>query len=77
MYAEIIALRPPRARAVRPAGAAAGAPTVVEAVDPVCGMTVAITPATLSLDRNGGTVYFCGPVCQHAFADDPSRYAHA
>ncbi|WP_328681444.1 XdhC family protein [Streptomyces sp. NBC_00322] len=77
VYAEIIALRPPRARAVRPAGAAAGAPTVVEAVDPVCGMTVAITPATLSLDRNGGTVYFCGPVCQHAFADDPSRYAHA
>ncbi len=21
--------------------------------------------------------YFCGPGCQHAFADDPSRYAHA
>ncbi|TQK50099.1 xanthine dehydrogenase accessory factor [Streptomyces sp. SLBN-118] len=76
VYAEIISLRPPRAPAVRHAGAS-GAPAVAEAVDPVCGMTVAITAATLSLDRNGDTAYFCGPVCQHAFADDPSRYAHA
>jgi xanthine dehydrogenase accessory factor len=40
-------------------------------------MTVAITPATLSLDLAAGRVYFCGPGCRHAFADDPSRYAHA
>jgi xanthine dehydrogenase accessory factor len=49
---------------------------VAEDVDPVCGMTVAITPDTLSLDRAGSRVYFCGPGCRHAFADDPTRYAH-
>lgn len=76
VYAEIIALRPQTARAAHPhAEAAAQAKT--EVVDPVCGMTVAITPTTLSLDRAGTRVYFCGPGCQHAFADDPSRYAHA
>jgi xanthine dehydrogenase accessory factor len=61
---------------VRPHPEAAGQ-AKTEAVDPVCGMTVAITPTTLSLDRTGSRVYFCGPGCQHAFADDPSRYAHA
>ncbi|MGW4562727.1 XdhC family protein [Streptomyces sp. NPDC004561] len=75
VYAEITALRPKAARAPQPGAGSAG--PVAEDVDPVCGMTVAITPATLSLDRAGATVYFCGPGCQHAFADDPSRYAHA
>lgn len=77
VYAEIIALRPQAARAVRPGAASAAPQAVAEDVDPVCGMTVAITPATLSLDRAGSRVYFCGPECRHAFADDPSRYAHA
>lgn len=79
VYAEIIALRPQVARAVRPGADAAAPQTMAEDVDvdPVCGMTVAITPATLSLDRAGSRVYFCGPGCQHAFADDPSHYAHA
>ncbi|MGW1893957.1 XdhC family protein [Streptomyces sp. NPDC002004] len=75
VYAEIVALRPRPARAVR--SGAAAVPVAVAAVDPVCGMTVAITPSALSLERDGGTLYFCGPGCQHAFADDPSRYAHA
>ncbi|UXY25494.1 XdhC family protein [Streptomyces sp. HUAS TT20] len=77
VYAEIIALRPQTARAARPGTATAAPQAVAEDVDPVCGMTVPITPATLCLDRAGTTVYFCGPGCQHAFADDPSRYAHA
>ncbi|WP_327323415.1 XdhC family protein [Streptomyces sp. NBC_01210] len=77
VYAEIIALRPQAARAVRPGADSAAPQAVVQDVDPVCGMAVAITPATLSLDRAGSRVYFCGPGCQHAFADDPSRYAHA
>jgi xanthine dehydrogenase accessory factor len=76
VYAEIIALRPETARTVRPGAGSAVPQAVTEAVDPVCGMTVAITHATLSLDRAGSRVYFCGPGCQHAFADDPSRYAH-
>ncbi|MEV0180061.1 XdhC family protein [Streptomyces sp. NPDC050625] len=77
VYAEIIALRPQTARAAHAGTDAAAPQAVAEDVDPVCGMTVPITPATLSLDRAGTPVYFCGPGCQHAFADDPSRYAHA
>ncbi|MEU5539283.1 XdhC family protein [Streptomyces sp. NPDC020362] len=77
VYAEIVALRPQAARAVRPAAETTVPEGVAEGVDPVCGMTVAITPATLSADRAGSRVYFCGPGCQHAFADEPSRYAHA
>ncbi|MFB7113074.1 XdhC family protein [Streptomyces sp. NPDC056190] len=77
VYAEIIALRPKAARAVRPGADTATPQAVAEDVDPVCGMTVAITPETLSLDRAGTRVYFCGPGCRHAFADNPSRYAHA
>ncbi|MFJ8349163.1 XdhC family protein [Streptomyces sp. NPDC094153] len=78
VYAEIIALRPRAARAACPgAGSAAAPQSVAGDVDPVCGMTVVVTPDTLSLDRAGSRVYFCGPGCRNAFADDPSRYAHA
>ncbi|MFJ9870438.1 XdhC family protein [Streptomyces sp. NPDC101165] len=77
VYAQIIALRPQTARATRPRTGTAAPQAVAEGVDPVCGMTVPITPDTLSLDRSGSRVYFCGPGCRHAFADDPSRYAHA
>jgi xanthine dehydrogenase accessory factor len=46
----------------------ASAPAVATtAVDPVCGMTVAISPDTLSLDHDGQTVYFCGAGCKAAF----------
>ncbi|MFF3637998.1 XdhC family protein [Streptomyces sp. NPDC101169] len=77
VYAEIIALRPQAARTERPGADAAAPRAAPEQVDPVCGMTVAVTADTLSLDRAGDRVYFCGPGCRHAFADDPSRYAHA
>ncbi|MBN0042950.1 XdhC family protein [Streptomyces actuosus] len=77
VFAEIIALRQQATPAGRPAAEAAVPHPVAESVDPVCGMTVAIAPGTLSLDRADGRVYFCGPGCQHAYADDPSRYAHA
>jgi len=71
VYAEIVALRPRRARTPqRPR------PVLAEAVDPVCGMTVAAAESVLSLTHDGRTEYFCGPGCQHAFADDPTRYAH-
>ena len=57
-------------------GGASAAPSVApaDAVDPVCGMTVAVTPASLQLEHDGLTFYFCGPGCQHAFADEPGRY---
>lgn len=69
VYAEIVALRPRRARPPEPAQ-----PAVAEVVDPVCGMRVAVTAASPSSTHAGRPVYFCGPGCQHAFADDPGRY---
>jgi xanthine dehydrogenase accessory factor len=44
-----------------------------ESVDPVCGMTVAIGPATEHLRRAGADYWFCGPGCRAAFADRPAR----
>ncbi len=38
------------------------------AVDPVCGMTVAVSDASLFLEANGGRVYFCGPGCRDTYA---------
>jgi xanthine dehydrogenase accessory factor len=45
------------------------------AVDPVCGMEVAVTAATLQVEHAGRTWYFCGSGCLAAFADAPERYA--
>jgi xanthine dehydrogenase accessory factor len=40
------------------------------AVDPVCGMTVAITPATPSAEHAGGRVWFCCEGCRERFVRD-------
>ncbi|MFE2546784.1 XdhC family protein [Actinacidiphila glaucinigra] len=81
VYAEVIAVRRCRAaRPARPTGPDTAVPgrPVAEAVDPVCGMTVAVTPGAFALTGPaGGPVYFCGPGCRHAYTDDPDRYAHA
>jgi xanthine dehydrogenase accessory factor len=44
------------------------------AVDPVCHMTVAAVPASLHLELDEKTWYFCGPGCKQAFADNPRAY---
>jgi xanthine dehydrogenase accessory factor len=49
----------------------------VEAVDPVCGMSVAVSEATPRAEHAGRTVYFCGEGCRAAFASDPVRHAGA
>jgi xanthine dehydrogenase accessory factor len=46
--------------------ASAGASSGV-AVDPICGMTVAAVESTLSIERDGATIYFCGEGCKAAF----------
>jgi xanthine dehydrogenase accessory factor len=50
----------------------ASAPTVAvraaSAIDPVCGMEVAVTDATLRLDAPGGRVYFCCAGCRDTYA---------
>ena len=39
------------------------------AVDPVCGMTVAVTTDTPSLEYGGETVYFCCTGCRRKFEE--------
>jgi xanthine dehydrogenase accessory factor len=46
-----------------------------EAVDPVCGMTVAIEGAKEAAVHDGITYYFCGAHCRHRFEADPARFA--
>jgi xanthine dehydrogenase accessory factor len=46
----------------------------VEAVDPVCGMTVAVGADTPSAEHAGTTYWFCCPGCRGRFARDPSRF---
>jgi xanthine dehydrogenase accessory factor len=43
-------------------------PALNVAVDPICGMKVAASPATSQLSVDGETVYFCGPGCQAHYA---------
>ena len=49
-------------------------PRVTTAVDPICGMTVAVTGETLSLEHEGATVHFCSEGCRRAFA---AQHEHA
>ena len=46
----------------------------VEAVDPVCGMTVAVSGDTPSAEHEGTTYYFCCPGCRGRFARNPEKY---
>ena len=70
IYAEIVSRRPRASAPAEPAGEA----HVAEALDPVCGMTVAVSPASLSLAHKGVDWYFCGSGCREAFRDAPQRY---
>jgi xanthine dehydrogenase accessory factor len=46
----------------------------VEAVDPVCGMTVAVVADTPVAEHEGVTYWFCCPGCRGRFVRDPGRY---
>lgn len=48
-----------------------------EAVDPVCGMTVAVEGAGATFEHGGRTYFFCCPHCRSAFLEEPARYAEA
>jgi xanthine dehydrogenase accessory factor len=47
---------------------------LVEAVDPVCGMTVSVEAATETATYEGTTYVFCGPGCRASFESDPARW---
>jgi len=65
VLAEILQLR-----AAAPMAEAATEPR--EAVDPICDMTVAITPTALRAEYEGTTYYFCGEGCRRKFIADPA-----
>ena len=52
---------------VRRADRGPAPPVAATAVDPVCGMTVAVVASTLSVEHDGETVYFCGEGCKSSF----------
>ena len=45
------------------------------AVDPICGMTVAIAGAAHTAEHDGATYYFCCAGCRTRFEDDPAAVA--
>jgi xanthine dehydrogenase accessory factor len=57
------------------AGAPAQPPPQPEtAIDPVCGMEVAVSAAQHSAEHNGVTYYFCCPGCRGRFVKHPERF---
>lgn len=51
-----------------------GSPTqLLEAIDPVCGMTVSVEGTGVTYDYNGTTYYFCCPGCRGMFETDPEK----
>lgn len=63
ILASIIQVR--RQSSTTPRSWAAAPPTT--AVDPICGMTVVVSPDALSSDTAGEMHYFCGEGCKQAF----------
>ncbi len=49
-------------------------PVLLEAVDPVCGMTVSVEGASESIEHEGATVVFCSAHCRARFEAEPERY---
>ena len=45
-----------------------------EAVDPVCGMTVAADESSYPLEHEGVTYYYCSAGCRREFEADPAAY---
>jgi xanthine dehydrogenase accessory factor len=71
ILAEIISTR--TRQSGRPIGEGEVQPTE-SAIDPVCGMSVAMVDASLHLDHNADRYWFCGSGCLRAFAADPHAY---
>jgi len=47
---------------------------VPTAIDPVCGMTVAAVEASLHVEEDGLTTWFCSEGCLQEYKQDPARY---
>jgi xanthine dehydrogenase accessory factor len=82
ILAEIIQSRPagvavlpawPAAAAVPPSSAVAPA-SAATAIDPVCGMSVAVASARQKAELDGVAYYFCCANCRSKFLTDPQAY---
>ncbi len=47
---------------------------MVQAIDPVCKMTVDTETAKIKSEYNGTTYYFCAPGCKKSFDKEPEKY---
>ncbi|MET3768114.1 xanthine dehydrogenase accessory factor [Marisediminicola sp. UYEF4] len=72
ILAQLVAER--AAHRARPASSGWVAET---AIDLVCGMSVAASPASLNAEIDGVTTYFCSTGCRARFIAHPERYADA
>lgn len=78
ILAEIVATRGQApAPAERPAGRDATETGLKMTADPVCGMDVAVSDASVHLDVGGQRFYFCCEGCRDTFAADAARHADA
>lgn len=76
VLAEIVQAR--HAAQPEPSPAEAGGSTAPDqALDPICGMTVAIATARHRTEFGGRTYYFCCGGCREQFLKEPLRYATA
>jgi xanthine dehydrogenase accessory factor len=74
ILAEIIQARRPRPPEPGPAAAAPALALAAEALDPICGMTVATAGARYLSEVADRRVYFCGAGCKRRFDQDPGKY---
>ena len=72
ILAQVVAER----RKEKAAGSPARLPTAApeEALDPVCGMTVAVASARYRTELGGRAYYFCCAGCREKFLSDPARW---
>ena len=66
-----------RARGELAATGSGQAPPAVEAIDPVCGMTVLVDDAKYHTVHEGFDYWFCAPGCQRTFNSDPQAFLTA
>ena len=76
ILAEVVKERP-RSQASAAAAASVEVPAAVTAIDPVCGMTVAVKGARHRATHAGEEYYFCNAGCRERFVADPARYLQA
>lgn len=74
VMADLVARRAAGELAAAPDGAAGVAAARVEAIDPVCSMTVLVDDAKYHAVHDGADYWFCAPGCLRAFTADPDSF---